>query len=54
MDARIPDYWMVDGERRTVAIARPGEADRLVYDELTWNPSGASEPLTIPLDAIFP
>ena len=53
MDVQIPEYWMVDGESRTITIVCPGESDRRVDDALTWQPSGASEPLVIQVGGIF-
>ena len=53
MDARIPEYWMVDGETRTIRVSRPNGADVLVQAVLTWNPAGATHPLDIELDEVF-
>jgi len=53
MDAGIPEYWMVDAERRVVTVARPGEPRALVNDTLVWHPAGAGEQLAIPLSAML-
>lgn len=51
--AGIPDYWMVDPERKSITIVRPGEPDRTVDRTLVWQPSGPSEPLLITLPDLF-
>jgi len=51
--AGIPDYWMIDPERQTLAVARPGEAARAVAGTVVWRPAQASEPLTIELLELF-
>jgi Uma2 family endonuclease len=52
-DARIAEYWMLDPERRTVTIARPGRADETARDRLVWHPTSAGAPLTIQLGDVF-
>ena len=52
-EARIPEYWMIDPERQTLAVARPGEAARAVAGTVVWRPAQASEPLTIELLELF-
>jgi Uma2 family endonuclease len=51
---RIPEYWIVDIDRREVERWRPdgGEPERL-KQTLEWHPAGAAEPLVIDLPAIF-
>ena len=53
VDGGIPDYWIVDGERRTVRIVRPGADDISTSDAVTWHPAGATEPLAIDLPQLF-
>ena len=53
MDAAIAEYWMIDLERRTVTIARPGQSDESVHDMLVWHPAGADASLTIQLAVLF-
>src|SRR5262245_20261613 len=38
IDAGIAEYWMLDPERRTVTVVRPGESDRTFGDVLVWRP----------------
>lgn len=49
----IPEYWMIDGERRVITVVRPGEKDRVVTDSLTWHPPGAREPLVFSIAELF-
>jgi Uma2 family endonuclease len=44
---RIPDYWIVDGDARTVTVVRPGCADEVISDVLRWQPARASRALEI-------
>ena len=53
MRSGIAEYWMIDPERMTITIARPGEEDGIVGDALVWHPAGASEPLTIRRHDVF-
>lgn len=53
MDAMIPEYWMVDPERRAVTIVRRPGTDRTVTDVLTWSPPGSSAPLEIRVADLF-
>jgi Uma2 family endonuclease len=53
MDAAIAEYWMIDPERRTVTIARPGQPGETVRDRLVWHPAGADTSLTIQLAELF-
>ena len=52
-EARIPEYWMIDPERRTVAVARPGEVARGIAGTVVWQPAGVSEPLVVDLAELF-
>ena len=36
----VPDYWIVDGDARTVTVVRPGHPDQRVTDILRWHPPG--------------
>jgi Uma2 family endonuclease len=51
--AAIPEYWMVDTERRTITVVRPGMADRVEHERLVWRPRGASSGLDIHLGDVF-
>jgi len=54
LDARIPDYWIVDPESKTITVVRPGEADQNVADFLQWHPAGAAEPFALRVGDVFP
>jgi Uma2 family endonuclease len=53
LDLGIDEYWMVDPERRSVTIVRPGHVGRVATDLLTWSPTGANAPLELRLDSLF-
>ena len=53
MDAGIPDYWIVDGETKTVCVVKPGLPDAVAADRLIWAPAGAKAPLEIDLAWVF-
>ena len=53
MDAGIPEYWMIDPERRVVSVVRPGQERETASDMLLWQPPNASAALTIPLAGIL-
>jgi Uma2 family endonuclease len=53
MDRQIPEYWIVDGDRRAITVVRPGRDPEIVTDRLTWAPAGAGEPLTFDLTRVF-
>ena len=52
-DASIPEYWIVDGEIRTIRVVRPGREDVDVTGALEWHPPGASEPFTLDVAGLF-
>lgn len=47
------EYWIVDPEARTVTVARPGEADRIERDTMSWTPIGISATLILGVVEIF-
>ncbi len=52
-DARVPEYWIVDPERKTVTVIARNELERTVRDVLTWSPPDVDESLEIRLVDIF-
>jgi Uma2 family endonuclease len=51
---RVPEYWIVDAESRTVERWRPEDARaELVSEQLVWQPEGASQPFVLDLPAFF-
>jgi Uma2 family endonuclease len=53
LDNGIPTLWLFDPKSRSVRVARPGQPDEVVTDQLVWHPEGASEPLIVDVAAIF-
>lgn len=49
----IPEYWMIDGKRRTITVVRPGTVDRVVSETMTWHPAGATTSLEFRVEALF-
>lgn len=51
---RVPEYWIVDAESRTVERWRPDDArPELISERLEWRPEGAREPLSLALPEFF-
>lgn len=53
MDAGVPEYWIVDGDSRTIRVVRPSIADHVATEVLSWHPHGASEALQFNLVDVF-
>jgi len=53
LDAGIPEYWIVDGDERTIRVVRPECGDLLTRDALAWHPVDAADPLVIDLPTVF-
>jgi Uma2 family endonuclease len=50
----IPEYWIVDGDVRTITVVQSEREEPLVVtDRLTWSPAGAREPLTFDVARVF-
>jgi Uma2 family endonuclease len=49
----VTDYWIVDGDRRAVTVVRPGRADAVLEDTLTWQPRAAALPFELDVVAFF-
>jgi Uma2 family endonuclease len=52
-DIRIPEYWIVDGDDRTIRALRLGRDDVVADDTLVWHPAGAELSLVIGLAEVF-
>jgi len=53
LDLRIPEYWVVDGEERTILVVRPGMKDVRQRARLEWRPTGAAEPFVLDVMEYF-
>ena len=53
IDAGIPEYWIVDGEGRSIRIVRRGHADTDLSTALAWHPIGAREPFGLDVAGYF-
>jgi len=53
LDAGVAEYWIVDGETRTIRVIRREREDTLATDTVTWHAEGAAEPLMIDVRAMF-
>jgi Uma2 family endonuclease len=52
-DIAIAEYWMVDGDARTITVVRPTGNDVLATETLSWHPTGAPERLVPDVAALF-
>ena len=53
-EARVPLYWIVDGDGQQVEIWTPDDLfPRIERDRLTWQPESIAAPFTLPLDELF-
>lgn len=53
-EARVPLYWIVDGEARQVEVWIPEDVfPRIERDRLIWQPEGFGAPFTLPLQELF-
>ena len=53
LEAGIPDYWIVDRQRRTITVVRAGSDDVELASELVWQPVGAVDCLAIDIQRLF-
>jgi len=53
-EARVPLYWIVDGDARQVEVWTPGDAfPRIERHQLLWQPEEVRAPFTLPLQELF-
>jgi Uma2 family endonuclease len=53
LELGIPEYWIVDGQTRSVRIVRPDASDRVERGVVAWQPPGASDALTFDVADLF-
>lgn len=52
-DVGIPEYWVIDADKRAVHVFCQNAAPHVVSDVLRWHPNTATEPLEINLPELF-
>ena len=52
LDAGIAEYWIVDGDERSIRVIRH-DVDEVLQEILRWHPAGAPEPLMLDIAAMF-
>jgi Uma2 family endonuclease len=52
-DVEIPEYWIVDPERREFVVVKPGLVNVAATDRVFWTPAGANATLEIDVQSIF-
>lgn len=53
MERGLPEYWLVDGKRKTITVVRAGVTDSVITEMMTWHPQSASEALVFPVAGLF-
>jgi len=43
----VPEYWIVDPERRSITVMHSGASSFMTQDRLTWSPPGVEATLEI-------
>jgi Uma2 family endonuclease len=49
----VPEYWIADGDRRSITVMHPGAPSRALLDRLTWSPPGVKAQLDNNLADVF-
>jgi Uma2 family endonuclease len=53
-EARVPVYWIIDGEARQVEVWTPADVfPRIERERLIWQPGGGAETFTLSLEELF-
>lgn len=53
LESGIPEYWIVDGDERTIAAVKQGMPDIVFRDVLMWAPSGADAEFRLDVREFF-
>lgn len=49
----VPEYWLVDAEKKQIEVYRPGEAPRIERERLVWSPVPGGPELIIPVQDVL-
>ena len=52
-DIVVPEYWMIDAERRVITIVKPSTNDDVVSERLVWSPPGTTATLVVDVREVF-
>ena len=52
-EVRVPEYWIVDGDTRSISVMRVGVPSITTQDRLTWSQPGVDAKLEIDLVEVF-
>lgn len=52
-DLVVPEYWIVDPERRDFTVVKPGVPNVVAKDRVTWRPAGTNAALEVDMHSIF-
>lgn len=53
LEIGVPEYWIVDRERRAVVVVRPGEPDRAETERFSWTPPRIGASLVVEIAAVL-
>jgi Uma2 family endonuclease len=53
LGAGVADYWIVDGDRRTITVVSAGKTDAVVEDTRRWHPHAAASLFELDVGAFF-
>jgi Uma2 family endonuclease len=53
LDIGVAEYWIIDSEAKTVRVVHHAVPDQMRSNELTWQPAGANDALTLRVSRAF-